>query len=61
MAYKDIAVHLGKDNRSAARLNAAIRLAQRHEGRVTGVYVLSRRCPGATSLAPSAANSLRRS
>ena len=23
MAYKDIVVHLGKDNRSAARLNAA--------------------------------------
>ena len=43
MAYKDIVVHLGKDNRSAARLNAAIQLAQRHEGRVTGVYVLSRR------------------
>ena len=43
MTYKDIVVHLGKDNRSAARLNAAIRLARRHEGRVTGVYVLSRR------------------
>ena len=47
MAYKDIVVHLGKDNRSAARLNAAIQLAQRHEGRVTGVYVLSgRNVPG---------------
>ena len=33
MAYKDIVVQLGKDNRSAARLNAAIQLAQRHEGR----------------------------
>ena len=43
MAYKDIVVHLGKDNRSAARLNAAIQLAQRHDGRITGVYVLSRR------------------
>ena len=40
MAYKDIVVHLGKDNRSAARLNAAIQLAQRHEGRVTGVALL---------------------
>ena len=28
MAYKDIVVHLGKDNRSAARLNAAIQLAE---------------------------------
>ena len=43
MAYKDIVVHLGKDHRSAARLNAAIQLAEQHEGRVTGVYVLSRR------------------
>ena len=47
MAYKDIVVHLGKDNRSAARLNAAIQLAQQNEGRVTGVYVLSgRNIPG---------------
>ena len=47
MAYKDIVVHLGKDNRSAARLNAAIQLAEQHEGRVTGVYVLSgRNVPG---------------
>ncbi|MDE0392784.1 MAG: hypothetical protein OXI57_12030 [Rhodospirillales bacterium] len=43
MAYKDIVVHLGKDHRSEARLNAAIQLAKEHEGRVTGVYVLSRR------------------
>ena len=43
MEYKDIVVHLGTDNRSAARLDAAIELAERHEGRVTGVYVLSKR------------------
>ena len=43
MAYKDIVVHLGRDHRSEARLNAAIQLAEEHEGRVTGVYVLSRR------------------
>ena len=47
MEYKDIVVHLGTDNRSAARLDAAIELAERHEGRVTGVYVLSpRNIPG---------------
>ena len=57
MAYKDIVVQLGKDNRSAARLNAAIQLAQRHEGRVTGVYVLSRRnIPG---FIPSLPTSMR--
>ena len=43
MEYKDIVVHLGTDNRSAARLDAAIELAEHHEGRVTGVYVVSRR------------------
>ena len=43
MEYKDIVVHLGKDHRSGARLDAAIQLAQEHDGRVTGVYVLSRR------------------
>ena len=43
MEYKDIVVHLGKDRRSGARLDAAIQLAQEHEGRVTGIYVLSRR------------------
>ena len=43
MEYKDIVVHLGTDRRSAARLDAAIELAERHEGRVTGVYVLTKR------------------
>ena len=43
MEYKDIVVHLGIDNRSPARLDAAIELAEHHEGRVTGVYVLSKR------------------
>ena len=42
MAYKDIVVHLAQDARSEARLEAAIELAERHEGRITGVYVLSR-------------------
>ena len=47
MEYKDIVVHLGTDNRSAARLDAAIELAEHHDGRVTGVYVLSpRNIPG---------------
>ena len=47
MEYKDIVVHLGTDNRSAARLDAAIELAEHHEGRVTGVYVVSsRNIPG---------------
>ena len=47
MEYKDIVVHLGTDHRSAARLNAAIELAENYEGRVTGVYVLSpRNIPG---------------
>ena len=41
MEYKDIVVHLGKDRRSRARLDAAVQLAQEHESRVTGVYVLS--------------------
>lgn len=43
MEYKDIAVHLGKDRRSGARLDAAIQLAQEHDGMVTGVYVLTPR------------------
>ena len=43
MEYKDIVVHLGTDNRSAARLDAAIELAEHYDGRVIGVYVLSRR------------------
>ena len=42
MEYKDILVHLGQDKRSSARLDAAVELAERHDGRVTGVYVLSR-------------------
>ena len=42
MAYKDIVVHLAQDKRSQVRLEAAIELAERHEGRVTGVYVLPR-------------------
>ena len=47
MEYKDIVVHLGTDNRSAARLDAAVELAEHHEGRVTGVYVVSsRNIPG---------------
>ena len=47
MEYKDIVVHLGKDRRSAARLDAAIELAESQDGRVTGVYVSTpRRIPG---------------
>ena len=42
MAYRNIVVHLAQDGRSAARLQAAVELAERHDGRVTGVYVLSR-------------------
>ena len=42
MAYRDIVVHLAQDDRSQVRLEAAIELAERHEGRVTGVYVLPR-------------------
>ena len=42
MAYRDIVVHLAQDTRSQVRLEAAIELAERHEGRVTGVYVLPR-------------------
>lgn len=40
MTYKDILVHVSRDRRSPARLDAAIGLAERYEGRVTGVYVL---------------------
>ena len=40
MTYKDIVVHLGRDKRSPVRLDAAVALAERHQGRVTGVYVL---------------------
>ncbi|MDE0045931.1 MAG: universal stress protein [bacterium] len=42
MAYRDILVHLSRDRRSPARLDAAVGLAERHGGRVTGVYVHSR-------------------
>ena len=40
MAYKDIVVHLAPDARSSVRLDAAVELAERHEGKVTGLYVL---------------------
>ena len=43
MEYKDIVVHLGTDRRSAARLDAAIELAEHYDGRVIGVYVVSNR------------------
>ena len=42
MAYKEIVVHVAPDERSPERLDAAVELAERHEGKVTGVYVLSR-------------------
>ena len=42
MAYKDIVVHVAPDERSPERLDAAVELAERHDGKVTGVYVLSR-------------------
>ena len=42
MAYKDIVVHLAQDERSGVRLDVAAEMAERHEGKVTGVYVLSR-------------------
>ena len=46
MAYKEIVVHVGPDERSAVRLDAAVELAERHEGKVTGIYVLSlSHCP----------------
>ncbi len=41
MAYRDILVHLSQDRRSPARLDAAVGLAERHGGRVTGVYTRS--------------------
>ena len=46
MAYKDIVVHLAPDARSPARLDAAVELAERHEGKVTGLYVLPRLAMG---------------
>ena len=39
MAYRDIVVCLAEDKRSSSRLDATIGLAERHEGKVTGVYV----------------------
>ena len=42
MAYKEIVVHVAPDGRSPQRVDAAVELAERHEGKVTGVYVLSR-------------------
>ncbi len=42
MAYRDIVVHLAQDERSAARLDAAVALAERHESRLTGIYMLTR-------------------
>ena len=42
MAYRDIVVHLAQDERSAARLDAAVALAEGHESRLTGIYVLTR-------------------
>ena len=42
MAYKDIVVYVAPDERSPERLDAAVELAERHDGKVTGVYVLSR-------------------
>ena len=40
MTYRDILVHVSRDGRTPARLDAAIGLAERCGGRVTGVYVL---------------------
>lgn len=41
MGYKDIVVHQGEDVHSDERLKVAMALAQKHDSRVTGVYVLS--------------------
>lgn len=38
MAIHDILVHLGDDPRNAARIQAAIQLAQKHEAHVTALY-----------------------
>ena len=40
MTYRDILVHVSRDRRTPARLDAAIGLAEHCRGRVTGVYVL---------------------
>ena len=40
MTYRDILVHVSRDRRTPARLDAAIGLAERSDGRVTGVYVV---------------------
>ena len=42
MAYKEIVVHVAPDERAPQRLDAAVALAERHEGKVTGLYVLTR-------------------
>ena len=40
MTYRDILVHVSRDRRTPARLDAAIGLAEHCRGRVTSVYVL---------------------
>ncbi|MDE0391250.1 MAG: universal stress protein [Rhodospirillales bacterium] len=40
MTYRDVLVHMSRDGRTPARLDAAIGLAERCSGRVTGAYVL---------------------
>lgn len=41
MSLKNILVHLDNSHHSTARLNLAIGLAQRHEARVTALYVIT--------------------
>ncbi|WP_135466253.1 universal stress protein [Crenalkalicoccus roseus] len=52
MPLKDILVHLDASGRSAARLDIAIALAQRHGAHLTGLYVLD--VPVPTSVVPDA-------
>ena len=40
MGLKDILVHVDCSKANAARVQAAIELAQRHEAHVTGLYVI---------------------
>lgn len=40
MAFKDLLVHVDQTKAYAARLDAAIRVAQSHEAHLTGLYVL---------------------
>ena len=42
MAYKEIVVHVAPDERAPQRLDAAVELAERHDGKVIGLYVLTR-------------------